>query len=88
MISKRNARATGAWLAASAAVVFASGCSPAGEGDPAVAKVQCDGANACKGQSECQTAHSDCTGMNSCKGKGWISLTAEECEQAGGSVKG
>ncbi len=88
MISKKNARAKAAWLAASAAVVFAAGCAPGEEGDTAVAKVQCDGANACKGQSECQTAHSECTGMNSCKGKGWISLSAEECEQVGGTVKG
>lgn len=77
-------RSKGAWLAASAAVLFAGGVACGSNGGD-VAKVQCHGANDCKGQSECATDHSDCTGLNSCKGKGWVHLTAEMCTEKGGT---
>ena len=76
-------------LAAAAAAIFVSGVATQAvasshEGGD---KVHCDGVNSCKGQSECKTAHSACTGLNSCKGKGWITLTADACERAGGIAK-
>ena len=78
---------TGTWIAASAAILFCSGCGPDAAEQTETANIQCDGANACKGQSECATADSQCNGLNSCNGKGWVSLSAEECEQAGGIEK-
>jgi uncharacterized membrane protein len=41
--------------------------------------VHCYGANACKGQSDCETATSACKTQNACKGKGWKTLTASKC---------
>ena len=83
-----NRKRKSAWLAASAAVLFcASACTSDGPGGSATGEVKCDGGNACKGKSDCQTAHSDCTGMNECKGKGWVYLSASECATAGGTQK-
>ncbi len=41
--------------------------------------IHCFGANACKGQSDCETATSGCKTQNACKGKGWKSMTAAKC---------
>jgi hypothetical protein len=41
--------------------------------------VHCFGVNACKGQSDCETATSSCKTQNACKGKGWKSMTAAKC---------
>lgn len=38
----------------------------------ASAKVNCAGANACKGQSACKSAANACKGQNACKGKGFV----------------
>ena len=76
-----------ALLAASAAVAFCAGCGSEATDDSKLAKVQCEGANGCKGQGECATAHHECGGLNSCKGKGWIALSADECREAGGAAK-
>ena len=51
------------------------------------AKVHCDGVNACKGQSACQTANSACKGQNSCKGKGWMYMSKAECDAAQAKMK-
>jgi uncharacterized membrane protein len=45
-------------------------------------KVKCEGVNACKGQSDCQTANTACKGQNSCKGQGFQTLSKKECEAA------
>lgn len=74
-------------LAASAAVLFASGCASTGKGaasDATPGKVACQGANACKGLSECHTANNQCAGQNACKGTGFLSLTPDECKKATG----
>jgi uncharacterized membrane protein len=42
-------------------------------------EVHCFGVNACKGQSDCETATNGCMTQNSCKGKGWKKLTAARC---------
>ncbi len=42
-------------------------------------KVHCFGVNACKGQSDCETATSGCKTQNACKGKGWKAMTAAKC---------
>ena len=80
---------TGLALATAAAGLFATaGIAPVmaakhmGE-----AKVHCDGVNACKGQSACQTANSACKGQNSCKGKGWMFLSKAECDAAQAKMK-
>ena len=71
-------------LASAAATLFVAGTSGIAtaehhEGD---AKVKCEGANSCKGQSACKTASSDCAGHNECKGKGFVMLPEAECEAA------
>lgn len=71
-------------VAASAAALFISGCASMGGGSGSEAKVACNGANACKGRSECHTASSECAGQNACKGQGFVSLTPEECKKATG----
>jgi len=80
---------TGLALATAAAGMFMSaGIAPAfADKHMGEAKVHCDGANACKGQSACQTASSACKGHNSCKGKGWLSLTKAECDAAKAKMK-
>ena len=45
-------------------------------------KVKCEGANSCKGKSDCHTANNQCAGQNGCGGKGFKNLTPEECEAA------
>ena len=79
----------GAVLAAAAAAAFVLGA-----GNAALAnhhekgeKVHCEGVNACKGMSECKTAHNECGGLNSCKGKGWIAMTEAECDTAKKAAK-
>jgi len=75
---------TGAVLATSVAILFAH--APARADDSQAAKnVKCVGANACKGQSSCQTETNSCAGQNACKGKGWIMKSSEkDCKDAGG----
>ncbi len=41
--------------------------------------VHCFGTNACKGQSDCETATNGCKTQNECKGKGWKAMTASRC---------
>jgi hypothetical protein len=52
------------------------------EGGAEAEKIHCDGVNACKGHSDCQTATNDCAGKNDCKGKGFVAMTQEECDAA------
>jgi hypothetical protein len=50
------------------------------------AKVECMGANSCKGLSACKSAQHDCKGQNACKGQGFVrSSSAQECIQKGGT---
>ena len=68
---------SGVALAAVAAVLFnVVSVSTAGATE---AKVQCDGVNACKGQSACKTANNGCKGQNSCKGKGGCKSSDNGC---------
>ncbi|MBI3777991.1 MAG: hypothetical protein HY274_03595 [Gammaproteobacteria bacterium] len=80
---------TGFALATAAAGLFATaGIAPAmAEKHMSEAKVHCDGVNACKGQSACQTANSACKGQNSCKGKGWLYMSKAECDAAQAKMK-
>ena len=70
-------------VAAAAAMLFAAGCASTG-GSGMMAKVHCEGANACKGKSECKTSNSGCNGQNACKGQGWVTMSKDECAAAGG----
>ena len=76
----------GSVIAALAAGLFAT-AAPIAASAADSDKVQCQGVNACKGQSACHTASSGCAGQNSCKGKGWLVLTEKECKAKGGTVK-
>ncbi len=51
------------------------------------AKVKCEGANGCKGQSACKTATNACQGQNSCKGKGYVQLSKADCDAALAKMK-
>lgn len=75
---------TGFALATAAAGLFlaAGALSPAMAGQSEGAKVKCEGVNACKGHSDCQTANSACKGQNSCKGQGFQTLSEKECDAA------
>ncbi|WP_297813440.1 hypothetical protein [uncultured Methylophaga sp.] len=42
--------------------------------------------NACKGQADCKTAGNACAGQSSCKGQGFVAMSAEACDQIGGTV--
>lgn len=89
-----NAKKLSGVALASAAGLLLAGCMSTGETKmdkpmmkkAKMAKVECSGVNACKGQSSCQTATSGCKGLNSCKGKGWIPETKENCMAKGGKV--
>lgn len=71
-------------LAAAAAAIFATGGATNALADhhEGEAKIKCEGANACKGESACATADNACHGKNSCKGKGFLKLTKAECDAA------
>lgn len=78
----------GAVIATAVAGMFiAKGAFAQAYRDGLAAKVHCEGANACKGQSECKSDRNACSGKNDCKGKGWIAMSAEECKAKGGTVK-
>jgi hypothetical protein len=49
------------------------------------AQIACFGINACKGQTQCATAHNACPGQNSCQGKGFLYTSAAECTDKGGA---
>ena len=68
--------------AASLFIVGGTGVAGAAHHEEAEAKIKCEGANSCKGHSECKTAENECSGQNSCKGKGYMNLTKAECEAA------
>ena len=75
-----NLKTTGMALATAAALLFGSVAVTTAHAEDA--KVKCQGGNACKGKSACQTATSACQGQNSCKGKGYVMLTKAECDVA------
>ena len=66
--------ASGAAIAAAAALLFSVGSFTTAGADEA--KVHCDGANSCKGQSSCKSA------KNSCKGQGFKETTQKDCDAA------
>jgi hypothetical protein len=68
-------------LATTAALMFSTAPLMSAQASDA-AKVKCEGANACKGQSQCGTASSTCKGQNACKGKGFTMVTKAECDAA------
>ena len=71
-------------LAAAAAAMFAGAPVAVMAGD---APGKCVGANSCKGHSACATASNACKGMNACKGQGFVEMTKEECDKAGGTFE-
>jgi hypothetical protein len=73
-------------LAAAAALIALATASMAPAAHAADQPGRCYGANACKGQGLCATAHNDCKGLNTCKGKGVIVKTAHDCLAAGGTL--
>lgn len=76
---------SGVALAAAAAAMFAVAPMNA---SAAGSTGKCIGGNSCKGSSACATATTSCAGQNSCKGQGWVKMTKEECDAAGGSFEG
>jgi hypothetical protein len=70
-------------LAATAAALFMTGCANMGGGETS-AKAHCEGANACKGISDCKSVNSSCHGQNACKWQGFVSLTPAECQKVSG----
>ena len=83
MLNSRKSKAVA--LATAAALLFSTVPLTAAQADEA--KVKCEGANACKGQSACATAKSACAGQNSCKGMGYVKLSKAECDAAKAKMK-
>jgi hypothetical protein len=79
--------ASGATLAAAAAVLITSGAATS---TPAQAKsdyaVKCFGLNACKGHGSCKSTANACKGKNACKGQGFSMMGKEKCLAKGGST--
>ncbi|HEY5636203.1 MAG TPA: hypothetical protein VIS77_04825 [Burkholderiales bacterium] len=84
---KKSTRLTGTAIAAAAASMFAFGAMAAPLTAVDATAVKCEGANACKGQSECKTAKSECKGLNACKGNGWKEMSKADCDKAKMSKK-
>ena len=81
-------RTTGVMIATAAAALFATGAVVTKTATADVAKYQCTGINACKGQGSCKQASHSCKGQNSCKGQGWLPVdTKGECIVKGGQVQ-
>lgn len=84
-----NTKNLGFALATAAAVLVTSATfadTATSGATTAAATVKCTGANSCKGQSLCATAHNSCKGLNACKGQGWLMLSPADCTKAGGTV--
>jgi hypothetical protein len=84
-----KASVKGALLASAVALAFVARTAMAQDAGASgsAAKVQCVGANDCKGQGACKGGGHDCKGQNSCKGKGWVETSsAKECTDKGGKV--
>lgn len=77
-------KSTGIALAIAAAGMFSMAPMVAMAGEDG--KVHCYGVNDCKGKNDCKSANNACKGKSSCKGKGFLSMTKEACEEAGGKV--
>lgn len=81
---------TGAGIAAAVATIALASLSvPAsaqGYGKKEAKLEHCYGVNACKGQSDCNTAKNECKGLNECKNQGFKELTAAQCAAQGGSL--
>ncbi len=73
-------------VTAALAGLMLAGCATT-PADPALAKGECHGINACKGKGDCGGPGYSCAGKNSCKGQGWLSLTKAECDTKGGTFK-
>jgi Spy/CpxP family protein refolding chaperone len=76
---------SGAAIATAAALLFSVAAVSTATADEA--KMHCDGANACKGQSACKTAHNACKGQNSCKGTGFVEMSKKDCDAAKAAKK-
>jgi hypothetical protein len=79
-----NKTLLGAALATAAAVAFSTSASATSpnmlEGIPS--RVKCEGINACRGQSACNTIANGCQGQNACKGHGWLYIDGQSLEEA------
>ena len=75
----------GASIALAVAALLLAGGALTPSAFAAGEKGHCVGANACKGQSACQTASNDCSGLNACKGQGYLEMTQEECDKIEGA---
>jgi len=75
----KGKKRAGMAIAASAAVLFIGGCANTGSPGQSEAQIMCEGANGCKGLSDCKTANSACAGQNECKGLGIVSLSSTDC---------
>lgn len=78
----KSNKTTGVALAVAAAGMFAVAPMTVLAGEDA--KVHCYGVNKCKGQNDCKTSDNACKGQAACKGQGFLSMSKEECDKAGG----
>ena len=88
-MNSKQFKINGKMLAFAAASLLVAGCAKMGEASMEGSDVagKCHGANACAGQSACQTANSSCQGQNACAGQGWLQLSKGECSNKGGNFE-
>jgi len=75
---------SGASIAAAAATLILAGAVASAPRAEEV-KGHCVGANACKGQSACESPSNGCSGENACKGNGFLEMTKEQCDTVPGA---
>ena len=80
----KGKKLAGMAIAASAAALFIAGCANTGGTSGSDAQIACEGANKCKGMSDCKTPTSECAGMKDCKVSGFVKLSAVECRKVTG----
>lgn len=83
-IKNQTVSKTGLSVALAAAALFMTAPIAQAAGTGSAPLGHCMGANACKGQGACKTAHNACKGQNACKGKGFTETTKQDCKVAGG----
>lgn len=82
----KHIQRSGAVMAATALTLAISGATFTPAPAQAADTVHCFGVNACKGQAACKSESNSCKGQNACKGQGWITTSADQCEDWGGTA--
>lgn len=75
-----------AGLMGCSAVTAESSSKTAASNSNTAEMAHCYGVNKCNGHNDCKTAENACKGQASCKGHGFVALSAQTCDDVGGTV--